>query len=446
MKTPLIICLSLLGLVLVAPIDFAQAADKPKMATEMPTGITAPAKVKTRLGTLRTKDGFPDKATVEKIYDNLDFQRGVQSVLRGLPAASLSAMRKGMLTQGPENQTAIIFEDFMDSKSLFLTANATTIYSLVWLNTKETGPLVIEVPPDVLGLVDDFWFRFVTNIGVTGPDKGRGGKYLLLPPGYQDVVPEGYFVLRAPTYNNWFFFRGFVVDGSTATAVASAKKHLRVYPLSKKANPPKMKFVNGSGKYFNTIHSLDYSVFEEINTVVQEEPNSAMDPETLGLLASIGIEKGKPFKPDARMKKILTEAAAVGNITARTLAYKSRISEAYFYENSAWNTPFVGGSSRFLEDDNRVRDLDARTYFFFYATGITPAMAMKIIGKGSAYAVAYVDKNGDPLDGSKTYKIHLLPNIPEKNFWSFTVYDSQSRSLNPWYDKTWRPGEIELVE
>ncbi|MGB5615849.1 MAG: DUF1214 domain-containing protein [Desulfobacterales bacterium] len=276
--------------------------------------------------------------------------------------------------------------------------------------------------------------------------------------------------------------------------------------MSKKDNPPKMKFVNATGKYFNTIHSLDYSVFEEINTVVQEEPNSAMDPETLGLLASIGIEKGKPFKPDARMKKILTEAAAVGNITARTLAYKSRINEAYFYENSAWNTPFVGGSYRFLEDDNRVRNLDARTYFFFYATGITPAMAMKIIGKGSAYAVAFVDENGDPLDGSKTYKVNLPPNVPEKNFWSFTIYDSQSRSmlqtdqqfpsvgsltkgikknadgsydvyfgpkapagmennwiqtmpgkgwntifrlyspLKPWYDKTWRPSEIEVVK
>jgi hypothetical protein len=484
----------------------AQASDKPKMATETPAGIAAPAEVKTRIGTLRTTDGFPDKATIEKVYDNLDFQRGVQAVLRGMPAASLSAMRKGLLTLGPENQTVVIFEDFMDSRSLFLTPNTTTVYSFVWLNTKETGPLVIEVPPDVLGLIDDFWFRYVTDIGVTGPDKGRGGKYLLLPPGYQDTVPEGYFVLRPPTYNHWFFFRGFVVDGSTATAVASAKQHLRVYPLSKKDNPPKMTFVNGSGKYFNTIHSLDYSVFEEINTVVQAEPNSAMDPDTLGLFASIGIEKGKPFKPDARMKKILTEAAAVGNITARTLAYKSRIPAAYFYENSAWGTPFVGGSYRFLEDDNGVRDLDARTYFFFYATGITPAMAMKIIGKGSAYAAAFVDAKGDPLDGSKTYRIHLPPNIPEKNFWSFTIYDNQSRSmlqtdqqfpsvgsltkgikqnpdgsydvyfgpkapagkesnwvqtmpgkgwnvilrlyspLKPWYDKTWRPSEIELVE
>jgi hypothetical protein len=505
MRTNLLLSLASLGIAFFASSGVAQAADKPKYATEMPAGITAPAEVKTRLGTLRTNDGFPDKATIEKVYDNLDFQRGVQAVLTAMPGASLSAIRKGIRGLGPDNQTVVMFEDFMDSRSLFLTANTTTIYSLVWLNCKD-GPLVIEVPPDVLGPIDDFWFHWVSDVGITGPDKGKGGKYLMLPPGYTDAVPEGYFVLRPPTFNNLMFFRGFVVDGSTAPAVANAKKNLRIYPLAKKDNPPEMNFVNASGKYFNTIHSLDYSFFEEVNQVVQEEPNAAMDPETLGLLASIGIEKGKPFKPDARMKKILTEAAAVGNITARTLAYKSRIPEAYFYKNSAWNTPFIGGSYRFLKDDNYVRDLDARTFFFFYATGITPAMAMKIIGKGSAYAAAFVDAKGDPLDGGKTYKVHLPPNVPEKNFWSFTLYDTQSRSmlqtdqqfpsvgsltkgikknadgsydlyfgpkapagkennwvqtmpgkgwstllrlyspLKPWYDKTWRPSEIELVK
>ena len=238
----------------------AQESKKPKYATEMPAGITAPAEVKTRLGTLKTIDGFPDQATIEKVYDNLDFQRGVQAVLTAMPAASLSAMRKGLRGLGPDNQTVVMFEQLMDSKTLFLTANTTTIYSFVWLNTKE-GPLVIEVPSKVLGMIDDFWFQWVGDVGLTGPDKGQGGKYLLLPPGYKGAVPEGYFVLRSPTYNHWFFFRGFEVDGSTAPAVANAKKNLRIYPLSKKANPPKMNFVNGSGKYFNTIHSLDYSFF-----------------------------------------------------------------------------------------------------------------------------------------------------------------------------------------
>jgi hypothetical protein len=474
------------------------------MATEMPAGITAPAEVETRLGTLRTKDGFPDAATLEKVFDNLDFQRGVQAILTGMPAASLSAMRKGLRKHGPDNQTVVMFDELMDSKTLFLTANTTTIYNFGWLNTKE-GPLVIEIPPKVLGCVDNFWFNWVGDVGATGPDKGQGGKYLLLPPGYKGSVPEGYFVMKSKTYNHWLFFRGFIEDGKTAPAVASIKKTLRIYPLAKKANPPAMNFVNGSGKYFNTIHSLDYSVFSEINEVVQEEPAEASDPETLGLLAAIGIEKGKPFNPDARMKKILTEAAAVGNITARALAYKSRIPEAYFYKNSGWNSPFIGGSYEFLKSPG-VRNIDARTYFFFYATGITPAMAEKMVGKGSAYAANFVDGSGDPLDGGNTYKVHLPPNVPANNFWSFTLYDSQSRSmlqtdqqfpavgsltkgivanadksfdvyfgpkapagqennwvqtdpgrgfsvifrlygpLDPWFDKTWRPSEIELVK
>lgn len=183
-----------------------------------------------------------------------------------------------------------------------------------------------------------------------------------------------------------------------------------------------------SGKAFNTIHANDFSFFEEINRVVQEEPNEAMDPETLGLLAAIGIEKGKQFAPDARMKKILTEAVAVGNATARAIVFKARMKDAFFYPNNAWCTPFIGGSYEFLAQPG-VRNLEARTMMFYYATGITPAMAVKMVGAGSQYAVAFVDSNGNPLNGSKTYKIHLPPNIPVKTFWSFVVYDNQTRSM-----------------
>jgi hypothetical protein len=501
MKTNLFLSLVFLGVAFLTPSATANASDKPKMATETPAGIAAPAEVETRLGTLRTIDGFPDAATIEKVYDNLDFQRGVQAVLTAMPAASLAAMRRGMREFGRDNQTVLQFPTHMDSKSLFLTANTAAIYNFIWLNTKE-GPLVIDVPPQGLGAIDNFWFHWVSDVGETGPDKGKGGKYLLLPPDYKGKVPEGYHVLHSPTYNHWFFLRVF---GKPEAAVANVKKNLRIYPLAKAANPPKMKFVNLSGKKFNTIGAIDFSYFEDVNTVVQEEPNAAMDSETLGLLASIGIEKGKPFKPDARMKKILTEAAAVGAITARALAYKSRIPESYFYKNSAWGTPFIGGSYEFLKEKG-VRDLDARTYFFFYATGITPAMAEKMVGKGSAYACAFVDAKGDPLDGGKTYKVHLPPNIPAKQFWSFVLYSSQTRSmlqtdqqfpstgslkkgivinadksvdvyfgpkapagmennwvqtipgkgwntlfrlygpLEPWFNKTWRPSEIEMVK
>jgi len=188
-----------------------------------------------------------------------------------------------------------------------------------------------------------------------------------------------------------------------------------------------MIFVNVSGKFNNTIHRMDYGIFEEINEVIQAEPAESGDPEILGLLHSIGIKKGQPFKPDARMKKILTEAADVGAATARTIAARPQDMFKFYPGESVWSTPFPGGSHEFL--DNGARVLDARTFMHFYATGITPAMTMKMVGKGSQYAVAYLDSEGNAFDGGKTYKVHLPPNVPAKDFWSFTLYDNQTRAM-----------------
>lgn len=413
---------------LCATAAHGQAAPKMKMTTDVPRSITTPDSVDTRLGTLRFVDGFPDDATAQKVYDNLDFMRGVDAFLDAMPGASVEALRVGLASQGAtDNQTVLIMESLMDSKSLFLTANTESIYSLMWLNTKE-GPLVVETPPNVLGVIDDHWFQFVGDVGNAGPDKGKGGKYLLLPPDYKGEVPQGYHVYRSPTYGNLFFWRGFLDKGSTRPAVENTRQFTKVYPLSQARNPPRMKFINVSGKAFNTIHSNDFHFYEEVNDIVQSEPNEAFHPETLGLLAAIGIEKGKPFKPDARMKKILTEAAAVGNATARAITFKTRMKEAYYYPNSAWFTGFVGGDYQFFRQPG-VRNLDARTLFHYYATGVTPAMALRRVGIGSQYAAATTDSQGKPLDGSKTYKIHLPPNIPAQEFWSFVVYDNQTRSM-----------------
>jgi hypothetical protein len=475
-----------------------------KMTTDIPPEITTPDSVETRIGTLKFFDGFPDDATTQKAYDNIDFQRGVEAFLAAMPGASVYALREGFKIQGANNQTVLIMETLMDSKSLFLTPNSETVYNLMWLDLKD-GPLVLETPPNILGIIDDHWFKYVGDVGNAGPDKGKGGKFLLLPPGYKGEVPQGYFVFRSPTFGNVYFWRGFVENGSTRTAVENTKKFAKVYPLSQAKNPPPMKFINVSGKAFNTIHANNFHFYEEVNHIVQEEPNEALNPETLGLLASIGIEKGKPFAPDARMKKILAEAAAVGNATARALTFRPRDKAAYFYPNSAWFTPMPGGSYEFLSQPG-VRNIDARVMMHYYATGITPAMVIKMVGVGSQYAAATTDSAGKALDGGKTYKIHLPPNTPAKNFWSFVVYDNQTRSMlqtdaqfpsigsqtqgivinsdtsvdvwfgpsapkgheanwvqtvpgkgwnvllrlygpeQSWFDKTWKPGEFELVK
>jgi hypothetical protein len=474
-----------------------------KMTTDIPAEITTPDAVETRLGTLKFFDGFPDDQTVEKVMDNLDFSRAVQAFLSGMPGTSLVGMRTGFQKLGAINGNILLFENLLDSKSLFLTGNTDSVYFSAWLNLKD-GPLVLEAPPKVLAFLDDFWFQYVIDIGNAGPDKGQGGKYLVVPPDYTGEVPEGYFVARSRTYNLWLMGRGFKVDGDVKPGVESIKKNLRIYPLAQAKNPPETKFINGSGVELNTVHANDFGYFEELNQIVQDEPSEALDPERLGLFASIGIEKGKPFAPDARMKKILTDAATVGNATSRAILFRSRTKDSYLFPNSAWITAFAGGYEFLLQPG--VRDLDARTRFHYYATGITPAMALKMVGIGSQYAAAFVDSEGKVLDGSKTYKIHLPPNVPAKDFWSFVVYENQTRSmlqtdqqfpsigsqkdgvvvnpdtsvdvwfgptapkgheanwvqtvpgkgwnvlfrlygpLQPWFDKVWKPGEFELVD
>ena len=181
---------------------FAADAPKMKMSTTIPPGIEMPDKVETRLGTLKFFDGFPDDATVEKLYDNLDFQNAVQAYMLGLAPVNQVANRKGILEVGPANTTVPIFETMMNARSIFLTPNNNTPYTWFWLDLSK-GPLVLEVPPKVLGLIDDMWYHFVTDVGMVGPDKGEGGKYLLLPPGYKGEVPEGYFVVRSATFSVW---------------------------------------------------------------------------------------------------------------------------------------------------------------------------------------------------------------------------------------------------
>jgi hypothetical protein len=177
--------------------DKKAAAGKPKFGTDIPPAVTTPDNIVTRIGTLKFTDGFPDDATVQKVYDNLDFQRGVQAFLTAMPAASLSAMRKGIRTFGPDNQTVLIFASLMDSRSLFLTANTESSYTKAWLDLKN-GPIVVEAPPNNLGIVDDFWFRYVADLNNAGPDKGKGGKYLFLPPVYKGEVPDAHVGICQP--------------------------------------------------------------------------------------------------------------------------------------------------------------------------------------------------------------------------------------------------------
>ncbi len=215
------------------------------------------------------------------------------------------------------------------------------------------------------------------------------------------------------------------------------KANLKVYPLGQKDNPAAMEFISGSGKPLNTIHDNDFNFYKHVNDVIQEEPLAMIDAETRGLLASIGIEKGKAFNPDERMKRILTDAVAIGNATARSIVWYPRVSgsvnnmngvQVYPDTNSAWMMGWVDKNVFFNGKDGHTMNSDARTSFFYPYTAVTPAMAVTIPGVGSDYGIAYVDADKKPMDGSLTYKIHIPANPPAKDFWALTIYDTQTRS------------------
>lgn len=431
-------------------------------AQTIPPSVLTPDSVETRLGTLHFKDGAPSADTTEKLYDNLDFVHGLNAFLNALQGTSTYAIRQGFLSIGAQDNAVVIFSTLMDAKSLFLTANADTIYFLSFIDLSK-GPMVVETPPDALGAFDDMWFGWIIDFGTPGPDRGQGGKYLLLPPGYNGPLPDsGFHIGQARTLKVGLLGRMFLTNNNPQPTVDVIKKTLKIYPytpggdgtsiatllkgkIKLAVNPPipDTIFVEASGKAFNTLPPNDYTFFEMLNALIQEQPADSFDAEILGNLAAIGIVKGKPFQPDARMKKILTDAVAVGNATGRMLNFSPRDAEGWaYYPGSAWfNMGWVGGYNFETPPplvtldgikplpSTGAKTLNARTAFFYAYTGITPAMIMRLTEIGSQYLLSFKDVNKQYFDGGKTYKVTLPANIPAAKFWSFTVYDNQTRSM-----------------
>jgi hypothetical protein len=457
MKTKQLI--SVVLIVMMVSVAMAQ-----EWKTDIPRGITTPDHVQSKIGDLEFKDGYPTQETANTVRDELDYIHAVNAFMNSIQGVSLYAFRKGLADVGIKDGEFFYTSKMLDSKSLLLTANADTVY--FWGNLDlSAGPLVVETPPMVLGIFDDFWFRWVGDFGLAGPDKGKGGIFLLVGPGYDGLLPEGgYFVYRSRTNHVTMLFRAFLEDNDPAPPIARVKDTLKIYPYQAGGfgnsvgsylagdapltltlpEPKTPRFVEGSGLVVNTIPPNDFGHYEMLNELVQMEPAEALDPELAGHFSAIGIEKGKTFAPNARMRKILEKAVAVGNAASRNLGMGADPVDSYrlYGKESAWWNMLWPGGYEFLNPppmitkegvkpfpNSGARKLNARTSFFYTATGTTPAMCMRLEGIGSQYLVANVDKNGEPFDGSKTYKVVLPKDIPAARFWSFTVYDNQTRSM-----------------
>ena len=425
--------------------------------------LSTPDKVESPIGTLEFKDGGPSPQTVQKAFDALDFNHALGAYLNSYGGASAYALRAGFRSIGADDNSIVVFSELMDSNSLFLTPNADTVYYMGVIDLSK-GPMVVEQPPKGVGTINDMWFGWVIDIGFPGPDRGEGGKYLLLPPGYNGPLPDGgFFVARSKTNRVLYACRGYLVKNDPKPTADLVKRTLKIYPYTPggwgtgiatalegtvklAVNPhiPETKFVEASGKAFNTIPPSDSSFFEMINANVQQEPADSYNKELAGQLAAIGIAKGKEFKPDERMKKVLANVAAVGNAVSRSLNWRAdEVAGWSLYPGSGWTNALWEGGANFetpppmIEPDGMFKPLpptgattlNSRTAFYYAYTLDSPGMIMRLPKVGSQYLIGFVDADKNYFDGGKTYKVALPPNIPAAAFWSFTLYDNQTRSM-----------------
>jgi hypothetical protein len=307
---------------------------------------------------------------------------------------------------------------------LYLTGNNSTVYAVASLDLKVDGPTVVEIPPGMYGTADDALFKFLVDFGFVGPDKGKGGKYLFLPPGDDGKIADGYFTVKLPSYRIWVMMRGWGDVGAGDKAVEWFKQHLKVCPLA--TGPRQANYINTAGTGLNSLPPEDGSVFEMLNEIVQCEPKELFGAEQLGRLATLGIVKGKPFKPDERMQRILDQGAKQGAAMCRAIVYASREPDIKYWPDRHWEKMFLYNTTFEREG---VNDIDVRTLWHYQAIVVSPNLISTTPGAGTAYLTTFRDNKGLYLDGVKSYKLRVAATPPVKRFWAVTAYDPLSLSL-----------------
>jgi hypothetical protein len=404
-----------------------------------------------QLATLPFVENRPTEETAQALRDELLFQRATQTYLWALPLINTLGMKVGSEKQfGAGYNVLPVWKKRLDAKTLVTTPNSDVIYAMSYVDLGKDGPLVFEAPPKLQGILLDFWQRpvpgptvekrqFFGDVGFAGPDGGKGGKFLLLPPGYKGDVPEGYYVFRSGTNNVFIFLRSFYEDPKDLKPAVDLVEQAKVYPLKGEAGAKAMKFPDASGVPVKMLPISDGTAFDQIKLLVDSESANLADPDGLGMLAAIGIVKGQPFKPDAHTRAILDRAAKTAYKMSRVIGFADDVSGRSFrvYPDRRWLNPIADGTPEnpggpfdlsWKRTAGRYLDLDTRIWFFTNYYSISPGMISQVPGKGAKYMIAFTDGDGAPLSGGTSYRVNLPPNIPAANFWSVTLYEAENAS------------------
>lgn len=388
--------------------------------TELPEN----GSIQTPIGKLSFESGYPSDESVLKLYDAMDFQRACQAYIWGIPAVGLHEWAEAHKNEMKgKNGELLSYLDFNEKLGI-LTPNYTTPYIATFIDLEESGPIVFEVPSGLMaGMILDIWQRVEADLGVVGPDQGKGGKYLILPPGYKEVSPKGYFVVKSPGRNVLAGVR--LLGEDKEKAIRELIPGLKTYSWSPKGTGTPVPVRRAGDVKWSQMPPRGMAYWESLNEVIQTEPIDDRDRLILAQLRFLGIEKGKPFNPDARQKKILEQGALLGEAMAKANTSDKRV-EPPFWPNTQWKHALVVSVDQHMPNFDQI---DERAAWFYEAVVVSKGMLTQTPGVGQRYIASYKDKEGKWLDGSKTYKLHVPPNPPVVQFWSVTAYDEGTRQM-----------------
>lgn len=395
------------------------------------------------------KEGRPTARTTAELRQELAFQQATQAYLWAMPLINTLGMKYGSeATFGAGYNVLPIWKQRLDPKTLVTTPNSDVLYAMSYVDMGETGPIVLDAPSDLQGILLDFWQRpipvdggkYFGDIGLPGPDQGKGGKFLVLPPDYKGEVPDGYYVYRSGTKNIFIFLRGFYDDPNNLTPAVEHLEKTKIYPLNlPEAERKPMTFPDASGVPVNMLPRSDFSAFEQLKGLLDREGADLASADGLGLLANIGLVAGKPFNPGSETRAILEAAARTAYKMSRVVGLSNGVDNASYLvwpdrqwvnpiNNAAYPGPEKPLSLDFRDKAHGYTAIAPRVWFFTDYYSISPGMVSQIPGRGAAYEIAFNDAKGAPLSGDNSYKLTLPANIPAKLFWSLTLYDAANAS------------------